>query len=79
MLPRYVDSALAAMRDDEPTNQTVLAEEARAQEDVLLAPLNVKPLNQDVQIKMQLDDTDLQSVIIWYKREENPLDLSEVS
>lgn len=67
MLPRYVDSALAALRDDEPTNQTVLAIEARAQEDVLLAPLNVKPLNQDVQIKMQLDDTDLQSVIIRYK------------
>lgn len=52
-----IDSALAAMRDDEPTTQTVLAKEARAQADVLLAQFNMKPLNQDVPIKMQSDDT----------------------
>lgn len=67
-----IDSALAAMRDDEPTNQTVLAKEARAQEDVLLAQLNMKPLNQDVPIKMQSDDTDLQSVINLVRKGKKP-------
>lgn len=67
-----IDSALAAMRDDEPTNQTALAKEARAQEDVLLAQLNMKPLNQDVPIKMQSGDTDLQSVINLVKKGKKP-------
>lgn len=37
-----IESALAAMRNDKPTNQTVLAKEARTQENVLLAHLRMK-------------------------------------
>lgn len=50
----------------------MLAKEARAQEDVLLAQLNMKPLNQDVPIKMQSDDTDLQSVINLVRKGKKP-------
>lgn len=67
-----IDSALAAMRDGEPTNQTVLAKEARTQEDVLLAQLNMKPLNQDFPIKMQSDEPDLESVINLVQKGRKP-------
>lgn len=40
-------NALAAIRNDEPTNQTVLAKEARTQGNVSLAHPSMKPLNRD--------------------------------
>lgn len=42
-----IDSALAAMRNDEPINQTVSAKEAKTQDNVLLAQLKIKSLNLD--------------------------------
>lgn len=67
-----IASALVALRDDEPTNQIMLAREARAQEDVLLSQINVKRLNQSVSIKMQSEDPDLQSVINMAQKEKKP-------
>ena len=51
-----IDSALVAMREDESTSQTMLAKEARTQENLLLAQVNLKISDQISLAKMQLDD-----------------------
>lgn len=67
-----IDSALVAMREDESTSQTMLAKEARTQENLLLAQVNLKISDQISLAKMQLNGGNIQSVINLVKSGRKP-------